>query len=67
MLGAICAAYLTSRKSMKAVVSACIVFGICGQLSENDGKNGTFLLSVIDKLSTIDENEIAQYLDIEEF
>lgn len=66
MLGALCAAYLSSAPAMEAAIAACAVLGICGQLAETEKGSGTFMVNLMDALSTITDEEISSYLEIEE-
>ncbi len=65
MLGALCAAYLTGGNRMDAAISACVLLGICGQLSQTHKGSGTFMVNLMDALSTLADTEIDKYLDME--
>lgn len=66
MLGALAAAYLAVKPDMDAAVAACAVLGICGQLSETDRGSGSFMINLMDALSTVENEEIEQLVDMEE-
>ena len=61
MLGALTAAYLSASPGMDAVFCA-----ISGQLAETDRGSGSFLMNLLDALSTLKDETIEQYLDWEE-
>ena len=61
MLGALCACYLSVNQELMAVVTACIVLGISGELSETEKGLGSFFINLIDKISTVTEKEIKKY------
>ncbi len=66
MLGALCTAFLTSAKQIDAAVSACCYFGICGEVSKTEKGNGSFYVNLMDKISTLDKEEITKHLKMEE-
>lgn len=66
MLGALCAAYLSVEPDIEAVVTACAVLGIAGQLSETDAGSGTFMVNLMDTLSVMKDAQLEKYLDKEE-
>ena len=66
MLGALTAAYLSVRPDMDAAVTACVMLGICGQLSETEQGSGSFMVNLMDALSTVKDADIEQYLNMEE-
>lgn len=66
MLGAILSSYLTVSDSLSAATSACVVLGICGELSKTDKGSGSFMVKLLDKLSTITDGEIKEYIRMEE-
>lgn len=66
VLGALAAAYLSVASDVDAAVTACIVLGICGQLSETERGSGTFLQNLMDELSTVHDTDIEKYLKMEE-
>ena len=65
MLGALCTSFLTIFSSMEATVSACVYFGICGELAKTDAGNGSFMVNMIDKVTTLTGKEISEYLKVE--
>lgn len=66
MLGAICACFLPFDNAVLSSVKACATIGICGELSETEKGNGSFLVSLIDNLSTITDETINNFIKSEE-
>ena len=66
LLGALCAAYLSASPGPEALVTGCAVLGICGELARTDRGTGTFLLDLMDGLSTLTDRELEQTLKLEE-
>ncbi len=66
MLGALCTAFMTMLDPMDACITSCCYFGICGELSETESGNGSFMVNLMDKISTIRGEEILKYIDMEE-
>ena len=66
MLGALCSTFMTSASPMDATISACCYFGICGELSRTKNGNGSFMVNLIDKISTLGREEIFKHLNMEE-
>lgn len=66
MLGALAAVYLTARPGIEAAAAACAVLGICGQCAQTERGGGSFLINLMDALSTINNETIENYLDVEE-
>ena len=66
MLGALCGCYLSVCRDITASITACSVLGICGELSETDKGNGSFLVNLMDSLSTLSDTDIENYLKLEE-
>ena len=64
--GALCAAYLSAKPGLEAVITGCTVLGISGELSRTDRGTGTFLCHLMDKLSTLTDTEIEQNHKMEE-
>ncbi len=66
MLGALCASYLAgSHDPLTAAVMACAVLGICGELAETDRGTGTFMVNLMDRLSTLTDAELAERLKLD--
>ena len=65
MQGALCAAYLSAANGFDAAVSACAVFGICGEAAQTDKGSGSFMTNLLDALSTVTDEQIAQLERIE--
>lgn len=66
MLGALCGAYLSVCSGMDAAETACTVLGVCGQLAETDQGSGSFMVNLMDALSTLTDEELEKYKDTEE-
>ena len=66
MLGSLCTAFMASLGPMDAAVSACVYFGICGELAVTDSGNGSFMVNLMDKISTLTAEEILMYVNMEE-
>lgn len=64
--GALCAAYLSAKQDLDAVITGCSVLDICGELAQTDRGTGTFLCHLMDALSTLTDDEIEQNLKMEE-
>lgn len=64
--GALCAAYLSAKPGLEAVLTGCAVLGICGELARTGRGSGTFLCNLMDALSTLTDAEIEQHLNLEE-
>ena len=65
LLGALCGAYLTVCSGMDAAVAACAVLGICGQIAETPKGSGSFLMNLMDALSTLTDTKLDQYIHLE--
>ena len=66
LLGALCGAYISAQQDISAPVTACAVLGICGQLARTDKGNGTFFVNLMDALSTLSDEDVEKYLQLEE-
>ena len=66
MLGALCGCYLAACQDIAAPAAACAVLGICGELAETDRGTGTFMVNLMDKLSTLTDYELEEYIKMEE-
>lgn len=64
--GALCAAYLSAKPSLDAVITGCAVLGICGEIARTDRGTGTFLSHLMDSLSTLTDAELKEKLKLEE-
>lgn len=65
MLGALTATILPSTSAYLGAVLACAVLGIAGEKAYTDGKNGTFMVRLIDELSTLDAKDIEEKIKLE--
>ena len=66
MLGALCSAFMTFASPMNATISSCCYLGICGELAKTESGNGSFMVNLMDKISTLGREEILKYLNMEE-
>lgn len=66
MLGALCAVYLSVCKDIYSAITACAVLGICGELSQTEKGNGTFMVNLMDNLSTLSDVELNKYIKMED-
>ena len=64
--GALCAAYLSAKPGIEAVITGSSVLGICGELAQTDRGNGTFLCHLMDSLSTLTDADLKEKLKLEE-
>ena len=65
LLGMLCGCYLSADRGINALVTACAVLGICGELSQTEKGNGTFFVNLMDNLSVLKEMQIEKLLNIE--
>ncbi len=65
MLGALATTYLAVSQNVEAVVGACVVFGVCGELSVTEKENGTFAVNLMDHLSNIGWEDIRDRMQVE--
>jgi len=66
MQGALCAAFLSVADGYEAAVMAGSMFGICGELAETEKGSGTFMVNLLDRLSTVSDDDILLRLNCEE-
>ena len=66
MLGTLCSCYLSVNKGIDAVITACGVLGICGELSQSSKGIGSFFVSLMDNLSCLSDDDINERLKIKE-
>lgn len=62
MLGAVCACCLAVAREIEAPVTACAVMRICGELAETEKGSGSFMVNLLDALSTWKEETVRQFL-----
>ena len=60
MLGCIMAAVASVADSFSAAVYAAAIMGVCGETADNGHGTGTFRVSLMDNLSTITDNDVAE-------
>jgi len=65
MLGAIASAFMTTAEPIEASVAACVYLGVCGELSETERGNGSFMVKLMDKISKISTDEISKHISVE--
>ena len=65
LLGMLCGCYLSVDRSINALVTACAVLGISGELSQTEKGNGTFFVNLMDNLSMMKNEQIEKLLNIE--
>ena len=66
MLGVLCGCYLSAKAEIWAVVTACTVLGICGELAKTATGNGSFMVNLMDKLSTLEKGALDKWIRWEE-
>ncbi len=66
ILGALAACCTAVTDGFDAAVSACALLGISGELSETDKGGGSFMVNLIDNLTTLNAERIKERLNIEE-
>ena len=66
MLGALCGVYLTVCPGLEAATAACAVLGTCGQLAETPKGSGTFMVNLLDALSTASGTQLEELMNVEE-
>ena len=58
MLGALCACFLAAAEPMAAAEAACVTLGVAGERAATPKGSGTFLVNLMDQLSTLDGDTI---------
>ena len=66
MLGSLCATFMAVADPMDATVTACCYFGISGELAETKSGYGSYMVNLMDRISTLGKEEIRQYCNMEE-
>lgn len=66
MSGALTTTFMAMSNPLDAAVAACCYFGICSELSKTDAGMGSFMVNLMDKISTIDKEDLLKYLNLEE-
>ncbi len=66
MLGALCTTFLASLVPMDGAISACVYFGICGEMAQTDNGSGSFMTNLMDKVSVLSKEEITKHMNMEE-
>ena len=65
LLGVLCGCFLSVEKNINALITACAVLGICGQLSETEKGNGSFLVNLMNNLTVLSDLQVEKLLNIE--
>ena len=65
MQGALCGAFLSVTDGYEAAVAAAVMFGICGELAETEKGSGTFMVNLLDRLSTVTDDELLRMQKID--
>ena len=65
LLGALCGAYLSVCPGPDAAAAACAVLGVCGQIAETDRGSGSFMVNLMDALSTLTDAQLERYENME--
>lgn len=58
MLGALCACFLAVSTPLAGAKAACVTLGVAGELASTAQGSGTFLVNLMDRLSTLDGETI---------
>lgn len=66
LLGALCAAFLALQPNLDALIAACGMLGICGELTQTQRGAGSFAVQLLDALSTMQMADPQKYLTMEE-
>lgn len=66
MLGALCSAFMTFASPMDATIAACCYFGISGELAGTEKGYGSYMVNLMDRLSTLSKDEIQTYCNVED-
>ena len=66
MLGALCTAFLSVLNPLNSAVLSCVYFGICGEMAETKKGSGSFMVNLMDRISTLSREEILKNMDLEE-
>ena len=66
MLGALCSAFMAVSYPIDAALTSCCYFGICGELSQAEKGNASYMINLIDNLSTLTKKDFSKYIDVEE-
>lgn len=67
MLGALCACFLAAAEPAAAAAAACVTLGVAGERAATPKGSGTFLVNLMDQLSTLDGETIGACERTEEF
>lgn len=66
LLGAICTAFITQADPIDGAVYACGCLGVCGEMAEAQEGVGSYLMCLLDMLSSVGEEEIVKRMKVEE-
>lgn len=65
MLGALCSVFMTCSDALIASLAACCHLGISGELAKTESGNGSFMVNLLDRISTLGRCEISKYINVE--
>ena len=65
VLGELCACFLPFDTAFNASYCACAVLGICGELCETNSGYASYWINVMDKLSSLKDEEVKKFLKLE--
>lgn len=65
MLGALAASYAAVSPGTDAAAAACVTLGICGQLAETPRGSGSFLVRLLDSLSSVTDEALKTMTELE--
>jgi hydroxyethylthiazole kinase len=66
MQGALCAVLMAAEVPLDAALKSALVMGVCGELAYTEKGSGSFMVSLMDKLSTIGDEEFNKNIKMEE-
>lgn len=66
MLGVLCATFLAAGCAMDAAVCACLALGISGEMADTGKGTGSFMVNLMDALSTLTPETMEKYMKLED-
>lgn len=66
MLGMLCGCFLVAEVSLRAVCTAALVLGICGEIADSQKGQGSYLKELMDNLSLLSDLTFDKHLKLEE-
>lgn len=67
MLGALAASFASVSPGVDGAAAACVTLGVCGQLAETPRGSGSFLVRLLDALSTVPDETLEAMTETEVF